>query len=372
MTNVPLLKHSAASLQALCASCGLKKSGTKAALVLRLSLAAKHFQPLPPNTRVLSIDLGLKNFAFSLLSPAPASTPAPAPAPPRAPTPSSPLLNISPVHLHAWHRLDLTLPPSSTPDEQGGEAAEKDNEKEEEGGGDGFSPATLSAVTVDLVKSHLLPLQPTHVLIERQRFRTGGAAAIFEWTLRVNTLEAMLHAVFAALRGAAPAGDGLPNGMPLVVDSVLPRRVAGFLFPDGLLPVPVPEPEVAGVGSLTGAGEGKRKGKGKGRGGNGAYQLLKKGKVDVLGAGLKEGQLVVPQTEQAREMVGLFLEGLAARGQRKRGRKSKEEKDAVDEILTKMDDLSDAVLQGAVWLQWQRNLERLVKERPELLETTEM
>jgi cruciform cutting endonuclease 1 len=33
-----------------------------------------------------------------------------------------------------------------------------------------------------------------------------------------------------------------------------------------------------------------------------------------------------------------------------------------------MDDLSDAVLQGMVWLQWQRNLEALIRERPDLLE----
>jgi cruciform cutting endonuclease 1 len=352
MTNPPLLKQSAASLQSLCASCGLKKSGTKAALVQRLSLAAKHFQPLPPNTRVLSIDLGLKNFAFSLLSPAP-----PPPRTRKAPSSTPPNL-ISPVHLHAWHRLDLTLP-SSTPDEQPKE------EVPEEEGGDGFSPATLSALTVDLVKSHLLPLRPTHVLIERQRFRTGGAAAIFEWTLRVNTLEAMLHAVFAALRGGVDVDMDVDRVGMVRVDSVLPRRVAGFLFPDGLVPPPEVV-QVAGANSLTGQG----KGKGKGKGANGAYQLLKKGKVDVLGTWLKEGRMVIPETGQAREMVGLFLEGLAARGQRKRGRKSKEEKDAVDDILTKMDDLSDAVLQGVVWLQWQRNLERLAKDRPELLGET--
>ncbi|KAK4242210.1 mitochondrial resolvase Ydc2 [Achaetomium macrosporum] len=345
MTNPPLLKQSAASLQALCASCGLKKSGTKAALVQRLALAAKHFQPLPPNTRILSIDLGLKNFAFGLLSPA--APPQPAQQQQQPPTHSSPLL-ISPVHLHAWHRLDLTLP-SRSPDKTKGEVIEED-----------FSPTTLSALTVDLVKSHLLPLQATHVLIERQRFRTGGGAAIFEWTLRVNTLEAMLHAVFAALRGSGNGvGDGNGNGLtPVVVDSVLPRRVAGFLFPDGLMP----PPEVAGVGSVTGTGKGK--------GANGTYQLLKRGKVDVLGTWLREGKMVVPATGQAREMAGLFLEGLEARGQRKRGRKSKEEKKAVDELLTKMDDLSDAVLQGVVWLQWQRNLERLVKDRPELLDET--
>jgi cruciform cutting endonuclease 1 len=58
----------------------------------------------------------------------------------------------------------------------------------------------------------------------------------------------------------------------------------------------------------------------------------------------------------------------------KRGQKGGRRKKGVDgeggeveELVTKMDDLSDAVLQGMVWLQWQRNLEALIKDRPELL-----
>lgn len=346
-----LLKETAAALQTLCSSCGLRKTGTKRILLQRLRLAAKHFQPLPPEARILSIDLGLKNFAFSLLSPI-TLPPKPKPKPKstiKPPTPpTNPLPLKTPTTLHAWHRLDLTLPTTTTQ-----QTLLLDN--------DAFSPAALSALTVDLIKTHLLPLRPTHVLIERQRFRTGGAAAIFEWTLRVNTLEAMLHAGFAALdweggeggAGEKGSGSGLWRGR---VHSVLPRAVVGFMFPSG-----------EGVGE-----DGGEEGKGKKKVGSGAaYQVLKRKKVDVLGRLLGEkGGLVLPEKGQASEMTRLFLAALEKRGQRGGRRKTAAggEEGEVEELVTKMDDLSDAVLQGMVWLQWQRNLEALIKERPELLD----
>jgi cruciform cutting endonuclease 1 len=213
------------------------------------------------------------------------------------------------------------------------------------------------------------------VLIERQRFRTGGAAAIFEWTLRVNTLEAMLHAGFAALNlgggvegerdGEGDAGGGLWRGR---VDSVLPRAVVGFMFPSG---EGRGGDHGEGVGGEGEDAEGKGKGKGKKKVGSGAaYQVLKRGKVDVLGGLLGDkGGLVRPDKGQAGEMARLFLAALEKRGQ-KGGRRKKGvdgEGGEVEELVTKMDDLSDAVLQGMVWLQWQRNLEALIKDRPELL-----
>ncbi len=357
MTPRPLLQEPAATLKALCASCGLSKTGTKALLVHRLRHAAQHFRPVPPSARILSIDLGIKNFAFSLLTPAKPSKTNPPPS-------TSPL--TSPVHLHAWHRLDLTLPlaqptttttkPSKKPSppppppqtEENNPTPEKEKEKEKET--DPFSPPALASLTLSLLHSHLLPLKPTHILIERQRFRTGGGAAVAEWTLRVNSLEAMLHAALAALNGRTQAGLGWEG----TVGCVLPRGVAGFLFPGDDT-------------DSDGDGGGEKKGRG------GAYQVLKREKVGLVGGFLKGGSgLVVPEEGQAKEMVRLFLRGLEERERRggKRGAGKKGEKE-VEEIVTKMDDLSDAVLQGMVWLQWQRNLEGLIRERPELLEEDE-
>jgi cruciform cutting endonuclease 1 len=222
----------------------------------------------------------------------------------------------------------------------------------------------MSQLTLNLVQSHLLPLRPTHVLIERQRFRTGGAAAIFEWTLRVNTLEAMLHAVFASLNGRRQGGVGWEGK----VESVLPRGVVGFLFPGGAADAADVVAERGGEDWKEGL-KGEKGKKKKGKAGK-AYQMLKREKVDVLGRLLRDEGMVIPQEGQAGEMVRLFLGEWEKKGVRKgrRTKKGEDEGEKMEEALTKMDDLSDAVLQGMAWLQWQRNLGALIKERPELLE----
>ncbi|KAK4040311.1 mitochondrial resolvase Ydc2 [Parachaetomium inaequale] len=369
MTTNPLLSETALTLKTLCSSCGLSKTGPKRVLVQRLRHAARHFQPVSPSARILSIDLGLKNFAFTLLTPAPQPRKQQPPQPtPNSNNDNSPL--TSPIRLHAWHRLDLTQPSIQPlkPTKYAPTSHQEEEKQEEEEEEDPYSPPALAALTTSLIKTHLLPLRPTHVLIERQRFRTGGAAAIFEWTLRVNSLEAMLHAAFAALRGNVndvEGGWGTASGGR--VESVLPRAVAGFLFPA----------EAAEAGGVDG-GEGGEEKKGKKGGAAAAYHMLKREKVDMLGGFLAAagggGGLVVPEKGQAREMVRLFLAGVERRreGKRRSGKRKGVGVEAggkeVEEVVDKMDDLSDAVLQGMVWLQWQRNLEALIKERPELLE----
>ncbi|EAQ86834.1 hypothetical protein CHGG_08087 [Chaetomium globosum CBS 148.51] len=369
MTNKTLLGEKSLALKALCLSCGLRRVGNKAALVQRLRHAARNLQPITPSSRILSIDLGLKNFAFSLISPAP-------PAKKQPPSSNATPLN-SPIRLHAWHRLDLTLPttttittttknkpktktktttPTPTPSEEPPSPPPPEEEEEE-----AFSPAALATITAHLIKTRLLPLRPTHVLIERQRFRSHGAAAVHEWTIRVNSLEAMLHAAFAALKvgeEGVVGGEGVWEGR---VESVLPKTVAEFLF--------------AGVDVEGVEEEGGGKGKGKATAGK-AYLKLKRKKVDMLGGYLVDGGIAVPEKGQATEMVRLFMEKMERRkGGKGKGAGKKKAADVdgveggeVEEAITKMDDLSDAVLQGMVWLQWRRNLEELTKEWPELLE----
>ncbi|KAK4141149.1 mitochondrial resolvase Ydc2 [Dichotomopilus funicola] len=412
MTLLPLLKENSRTLKSLCASCGLPKTGAKTVLVSRLREAAQQFQPTPPSARILSIDLGLKNFAFSLL------TPAPLPKTTKSKTKQKPLPSLSfadpakpsalltsPVHLHAWHRLDLTLPLDAaqsssplppTPPARNRKSKKAEAEPEEDSTptkskrkpepststSTAFTPTTLASTTATLVQTVLLPLRPTHILIERQRFRTGGASAVLEWTVRVNQLEAMLHAAFAMANFHAHAteieidmaegGKGKRNGVDgggkVVVESVTPKVVAGYLFPS------------AGAKDEDGLVEGKKRKKKATSGAAAAYKLLKKEKVNMLSEFLATENdgggagLVKADGKQAKEVVGLFLEAVERKrvGKRRAKRKEGEEENyAVEDMVSKMDDLSDSVLQGMVWLQWQRNLEGLIQERPELLEPVE-
>lgn len=59
---------------------------------------------------------------------------------------------------------------------------------------------------------------PDVILIERQRFRSGSSASILEWTIRVNMLENMLHAILHTL---APPET-------VVVASVNPKAVLNY------------------------------------------------------------------------------------------------------------------------------------------------
>jgi cruciform cutting endonuclease 1 len=327
--------------------------------------------------RILSIDLGLRNFAFSLLTPAHPPLPSP---PPSQQQPSATTAPWIPVHVHAWHRLDLTSPalfttittnttaniPAAAAATLQSDAAEDAREVavEKDADADAFSPTAMASLTLHLVQTHLLPLNPTHILIERQRYRTGGGAAVYEWTLRVNTLEAMLHAVFAAL-----GGEGR-------VYPVVPKAVTGFLFPppslgDATAAAAAPDGVVQGEGSESEGVMGMGMGKGR-KSAAASYRLLKSGKVELLarwlaavegdGDGNREG-LVIPQTEQAKEMARAFLGELRQEEARREKTGGKVKRTAVG----KLDDLSDSVLQGMVWLQWQRNLEDMIKTRPELL-----
>ncbi|KAK4179437.1 putative cruciform cutting endonuclease [Triangularia setosa] len=311
-------KITVARLQALCSSTGLTQAGSKSTIQQNLRQAAQSVQHIPDNARILSIDLGLKNFAFSLVTPA-SSPSAKTPLPTPSDSATIPQALLPPVNLQHWNHLDLTTPLFTLlPQDDPSPPSESIQ----------FNPSSLSSLTYSLISTYLLPLKPTHILIERQRFRTGNASNIFEWTIRVNTLEAMLHACFATLKGV--------NMFHGTVISISPKSVAGYLFPN---------PGKAAPTSKTNTGRGKSLN---------SYQILKANKVSMLGEWLQQGKLIKPK-DQAAEMARGFLSAWAAKGIRRR-------KNEVEGVLgpgVKLDDLSDSVLQGMVWLQWQRNLEGL-------------
>ncbi|KAL7623922.1 hypothetical protein AAE478_005479 [Parahypoxylon ruwenzoriense] len=349
-SNLPavLTKLKLLQLRQLAFLCGVKTSGKKSDLAERLTAVADApGKPLAEEGRlVLSVDLGIRNLGYSLISLAPA-------APGTAISKDVPLtahfLRRPPrVNLHAWQRRELFQEPTSD-----GPAIER------------FSPASMSAVAYQLLQNHLLqPLQPAQVLIERQRWRTGGAAAVQEWTLRVNTFEAILHATLRAMRELGHwQGD---------VASIAPDKVSRFWEP-----LPLASSNSSDTGdavkkkrktkssqatSVTPAGkEGKKAN---------AYQSNKKHKMGVLASWLAEpGSVVLPANAEAEHAIELFCDNWQPR--RTRVSKATTSNLLREAAPRKFDDLTDSLLQGVARLKWEENRACLLREEriPELAES---
>lgn len=368
-------KITSAQLKLLARLCGKTRSGTKAAIQERIVNDLKDFKPLAPGTRVLSIDLGIRNLAYSLLEFPASNEPSQSkgkkkrgkkeeavPPTPVHPTPVQPIL-------HAWERLALIpktpkppakskstkipkegLEPNITDSQdsktkrRSKKKAAESTESESKAAADAavaaaveeasfdpsttpdlvedFSPARLSFLTVELITERLLPLRPDIVIMEQQRFRSMGGSAVFEWTLRVNSLESMLYAVFATMRalGKWPGGR---------LEGVVARNVLEFMF------VQEGAGEKADIWNKEKVGDNKK---------------LKK---DIVGRMLRSrsGVRIAERAVAVEEIAKEYLERWERAG--KGGKKS-----AMD--LKKVDDLADSLLQGIAFIRWQENKRKLL------------
>ncbi|KAF7585076.1 hypothetical protein BBP40_000908, partial [Aspergillus hancockii] len=126
--------------------------------------------------------------------------------------------------LNAWHRLAIA---DLVPDSRDNGHYNTEHEPNDLTKGS-FSPAFYSQQAYTLINTLLATYQPTHILIERQRFRTGGGSAVQEWTLKVGVFEGMLYAVLYALKQERSGAGSAP-----VVLGVEPQRVARFWSESG-------------------------------------------------------------------------------------------------------------------------------------------
>lgn len=342
---------------------------------------------------ILSIDMGIQNLAFAHL------------IVPRSGDPPRPVLR-------AWHRLavseisslDLVCPGKTvgqsvhgSGDVTGlsdgvvpftklvGDQAVASRAKEKES----FSPDVYAANAYTLISSLLTAYRPTHVLIERQRFRSGGGSAVQEWSLRVGVLEGMLHAVLHTLR--RERGGEIAD---LVVRGVEPKRVVGYWLEHGRSPVEE-ETEQTGKGKRPNAKE------------------VKKAKIDLVGewlaaagqdvdalpemvhgsrqrvSGSAGGNIALAEKSECPVLHGV-VDAYMRKWQHKRKTlkegKAKKVADGEgtpalspssqsmqDEVipinLGKLDDLADCLLQGVTWIEWQNMRERIAREGIEALDS---
>ncbi|KAJ1338065.1 cruciform cutting endonuclease 1 [Microdochium nivale] len=314
----------APQLRLLLKACGLATTGNKADLVQRLDNARSAWRHETSMPRVLSIDMGLRNFAFALISPVKVATS----KSPRAPAGITDPRQRGPklVHLHAWERREL-VPAHALPAD--------------------FTPEKMSALALDLLQNHLLPLRPTHIILERQRARTLGGKGVLEWTLRVNMLEAMLHAALLALEQC-----GRWQGS---IVSIPPSRTTDFWLES--LEVGSKQEHVVGAKEIA-VNDKDRKSKPdvdvsistkRTKKASNSKRL----KIGIVGNWLTQSSCILAQSDNVKRMQGAYLD---AYNSMRRGTHRKTKVDAAEEIaIKKLDDLADSLLQGMAWLVWREN-----------------
>ncbi|KAJ5655421.1 hypothetical protein N7507_007371 [Penicillium longicatenatum] len=347
-------------LQRVARATGIQSSGTKGVLIQRIRVELRnnvhvtHEEPRDKSSRewrILSIDMGIRNLAFAFMAvPCPLSI-----------SSSSSVSTISGngqdqgderinesepglPELQAWRRLSVldglsdlsttSILPTSDSESTDSITVTKDS----------YSPAIYASTAYKLLTTLLSTHNPTHILIERQRFRSAGSSAVQEWTLRVGVFEGMLYAILHTLRQERGL-DGI------FVEGVEPKRVVGFWDEIGRKNTGT----VIGIETVDGMKslDGKRL----------TAREVKKAKVGIVGGwvegsldGSSDGKIVVGEDSGVREVAGAYVRKW--RGER--GRKNGD--------VGKLDDLADCLLQGVTWLEWQVMRERIVREGMKALE----
>lgn len=361
-----------AQLQRIARTTGIQSSGTKSVLVARIEAALNQQLASPLQEKhsddwsVLSIDMGIQNLAFAHLRvPRTSLTQMVARAP------------LRPV-LTAWHRLkvseigDLDLQGTCVK-RDGGDFAERMSEleagsipssqtiktKPAAGLKEAFSPDLYAGMAYTLITSLLSAYKPTHILIERQRFRSGGGSAVQEWTIRVGVLEGMLHAVLHTLRHTRESDIA-----GIEVQGIEPKRVVRYW-------------EDHDSGTSQEGEDGTKKGRVSAR-------EVKKAKIDLvgrwlgaslendvsqdsgtrsdgdmgLGAAVDRKICLAIDRPAVNDLAGAYLQKWRGEGKRK---KRSSAAGSISEI-GKLDDLADCLLQGVTWVEWQVMRERLARE----------
>jgi len=443
MTRHPLAALKSTQLKHLAFLTGLNSTGTKAQLVAtlsrelpvsriaahdlvsdsdgghnrgRLSSAMKSEENGRNGTaRILSIDMGIRNLAYCVLD-MPHGTGFmrrcgryELDAGSSRSTSSDASVLLSHLRLSAWNRIvvnevststtlpaasslpitksneivtsaDLTISPLTTPAPPASTIA--------------FEPATYAKLAYNLITSLLITHNPTTILIERQRWRSGGAATVLEWTIRVNMFEGMLHAVLETLRGKALVegeGKGRKGGGSFPdVYGVSPKRVFDF-WAEQSREEDVDGDGGGGVNRVSERGKSadapalqdqvtvtaKKKKEEKKVVSGSKTKAQKALKIDIVQNWLRPSPTTsisqLPCADDIIDIRNAFLDKLAKqKGRASEGRavdagratKKKvvssslsEEKfhSPVTAVVDKLDDLADCLLQGVTWVQWEAN-----------------
>jgi cruciform cutting endonuclease 1 len=355
---------SAKTLQALLTRIGSASSGTKDVLSARFERDVRRphlfnarpdwkerlasIDPKHRTLNIMSIDMGIKNLAYCRAA---------------VSYPDGDAMRPE-MEVGTWERLnliDVTRP--LRPD-----APSPSHSEEVE---DLYSPAVLSEMAYRFLKDAALQSPPDIVLIESQRWRSGGGAAIQQWTIRVNTLEAMLWAILNALRAEslihAPRTEYERKWRDYEVHGVSPKRVGQYwLGQHARALAESQEKEILAFDQEVKANE-KKLSRGKAE---------KKAKIAILRSWLTiEPASTTPSTPRSSHQIALHFSEDAAisrralgppmpgLGRKKIAKATGDSGPGEQEVqptnMKKLDDITDCLLQAAAWVAWETNRSQL-------------
>lgn len=314
--------------------------------------------------RVMSIDMGIKNLAFCDA---------------QITYPIESKLNAT-MEVLRWEKIDLVKTSRKHRAHLPNTRLIKENTAEADDEVDPYSLSVLSSTAYDLVKHTILAGAPDIILIEKQRWRSGGGSAIQQWTVRVNTLEGMLWAALETILGErynTPAKDqNQPPMKPYVVSAVDPKRVGQYwLQQDAQATEKVGEVADEEVDE-NGLSTEKKLTRSKAE---------KKAKINLLRSWLSSNPAsTAPSSSTATPVItfkfnssaehvrqALRLPSKTVRGKKKPKSdnegggsvKATASEGAKDPDLKKLDDVTDCFLQAAAWVSWESNRVQLQEVR---------
>lgn len=392
-----LTKLKAAQLHQIAAATGVKSSGGKPVLAQRLidqlyrdglldTTKTKTKTEEKQSMSILSIDMGIRNLAYAHII-----------VPSRDPVAARRKSGFGkdgkardplPI-LNAWTRLAVSALPAPTDTDVGTHAdpspavtpgKEQQPSLEEDqinalssaqyvGIKETFSPDVYATHAYSLVTSLLSTYKPTHILIERQRFRSGGSSQVQEWSLRVGIFEAMIYAVLNTLReeGRIKA----LAGNDVIVEGVTPRRVAMY-WEDEILK--------CASGRRVKKSEGENGEEEETSTGTKTRAIVgKEGKLSLVagwwfkyfefkhsqGVHSEPLKVSVQENSPAEDIVYAYLRKWIKADSPPVGIDDLSERPSSLPRMEKRDDLADCLLQGLAWLEWSDMRKMLVREGPE-------
>ncbi|TKA83450.1 hypothetical protein B0A55_00539 [Friedmanniomyces simplex] len=338
---------------------GLPSTGTKADIIAVLSShASSGVSTSTGGGRIVSVDMGIRNLAYCVLD-VPALHPFHADGNKR-----------TPLKVLDWRKIDLIhhTGKSQEPESSSGGGGEDNQTKPATTPrtkkrvppipASIFAPSQLSKTAYTIAKD-LLRHNPTTILIERQRFRSGGGAAIQEWTVRVNMLESMLWACLRTLRENSPTARQFP-----AVHEVNPARVANFWVSDPAGSTLHLTAETFAAGSESQAKPAPNKSL------SARKRIQKKDKIGVVRSWLhshgsnnndsnKNPGISLAFEGEAAEVAKAFSASSTRSPPGGSGKGGMAAAAAaagdVAERARKLDDLADCLLQAAAWVRWGQN-----------------